>query len=96
MEAHADAEIGLAQLATVAGLSPSHFSRAFSASTGEPPHRYLMRRRVERAQELLGDTSMSITEIAHASGFSSSQHMATVFQRMASVTPSQYRRERLS
>ena len=89
-------DIGLAELAELVGLSPYHFARAFKASAGLPPHRYLMERRVERAKGLLTGTSMAVTEIAHSCGFASSQHMATVFRRFVGATPSAYRRERLT
>jgi AraC family transcriptional regulator len=87
-------ELSLAELAALVGLSPWHFARAFKASTGEPPHRYLMERRIARAKELLAGTTQPITEIAHACGFASSQHLATVFRRVVGTTPSGWRRER--
>ena len=89
-------DLSLADLAATVGLSPYHFARAFKASTGRPPHRYQMMLRVERAKEMLATTGISITEIAHACGFASSQHMATVFRRIVGTTPSAFRRERPS
>jgi AraC family transcriptional regulator len=86
-------DLALADLAALVGLSPYHFARAFKASTGSAPHRYLMERRVERAKELLATTGQSVTEIAHACGFASSQHLATVFRRFVGTTPKQYRRD---
>ena len=83
----------LADLAASIDLSPCHFARAFKASTGLPPHRYRMRLRVERAKELLAATSQSVTEIACACGFASSQHMATVFRRTLGTTPSTHQRQ---
>jgi AraC family transcriptional regulator len=87
-------DVTLEDLARLVDLSPFHFARSFKNSTGETPLRHFMRRRVERAQELLSGTSMSITDIAHACGFASSQHMATVFRRLVGATPGGYRRER--
>lgn len=85
-------DLSLADLAALVGLSPYHFARAFKASMGIPPHRYQMTLRVERAKDLLATTGLSITEIAHACGFASSQHMATVFRRIVGATPSDYRK----
>jgi transcriptional regulator GlxA family with amidase domain len=70
--------------------------RDFGASAGLPPHPYLMQLRVERARELLEGTNLSITEIAFACGFASSQHLATVFRRALLTTPTEYRWERRS
>jgi AraC family transcriptional regulator len=87
-------DIGLADLAALVGLSPYHFARAFKASTGSAPHRYMMERRVERAKEMLAASDQSVTQIAHACGFASSQHMATVFRKVVGTTPTEYRRQR--
>lgn len=92
---HVADDLPLAELAATIGLSPFHFARAFKASTGHPPHRYQMMLRVERAKEMLAGTNQSVTEIAHACGFASSQHMATVFRRIVGATPSSYRQEAL-
>lgn len=89
-------DLALADLAATVDLSPYHFARAFKVSTGLPPHRYQMKLRAERAKELLAFTNRSVTEIAHACGFASSQHMATVFRRLVGTTPTAYRRERRS
>ncbi|MFZ5558484.1 MAG: helix-turn-helix domain-containing protein [Pseudomonadota bacterium] len=87
-------DLPLVELAAEVRLSPYHFARAFKVSTGLPPHRYQMTLRVERAKELLTGTRQSVTEIAHACGFASSQHMATVFRRAVGATPTEYRRQR--
>src|ERR671939_362129 len=58
-------------LARVAHVSPGHFSRQFRTTFGETPHRYLQRRRVERAMELLRDTNRPVTEICFDVGFGS-------------------------
>jgi AraC-like DNA-binding protein len=58
-------------LARVAHVSPAHFSRQFRATFGESPHRYLQRRRVERAMELLRETGRPVTEICFDVGFGS-------------------------
>src|SRR5439155_3061391 len=63
--------LGVQALARVAHVSPAHFSRQFRATFGEPPHRYLQRRRVERAMELLRETRRPVTEICFDVGFNS-------------------------
>ena len=84
-------ELSLVLLASLVSLSPYQFARLFKASTGVPPHHYVMELRVERAKELLIGGFLSVTEIAHACGFASSQHMATVFRRMTGMRPTEFR-----
>ena len=96
LEAHLADDVGLAELASVMRISTTHAGSLFRAGTGEPPHRWLMRRRVERACELLCDPRRSVTEVALACGFASSQHLATVFRKRLGVTPTAWRRRRLS
>ena len=91
---HIAEDISLADVSAHVGLSCYHFARAFKSSTGLPPHRYLVRRRIERARELLTEGTSSITEIALDCGFGSSQHLATVFRRIVGTTPTAYRRDR--
>lgn len=86
-------DVGLSELAATVGLSPYHFARAFKATVGEPPHRYLMTLRVERAKHMLAATDETVTTIAHACGFASSQHLAAVFRRLLGLTPTEYRRQ---
>jgi AraC-like DNA-binding protein len=82
----------VADLAREAGLSPAHFSRAFRAAFGEPPHRYVLTRRLERAAALLRDTDRPVTEIALAVGWSSLGSFTTSFTRLYGDTPTAYRR----
>lgn len=93
LEAHLADDIQLASPAELVGLSPSHFCTAFRLGIAEPPHRYLLRRRIERAQELLADPRLSVTDVALAVGFSSSSHFATAFRQHAGMPPRAYRRE---
>jgi len=93
MRDHLASDLSLAELAALVSRSPYHFARAFKASTGIPPHRHLMMVRVEHAKKLLLAGLLNVTEIAHACGFASSQHMATVFRRMVGMTPTDYRRQ---
>jgi AraC family transcriptional regulator len=96
VESRLDGELTIAAMAAAAGLSTYHFSRSFKATTGRPPHRYLLERRVERAKELLQDRSQEIVQVALAAGFASQEHMTTVFRRLTGTTPARYRRARQS
>jgi AraC family transcriptional regulator len=87
VEANLDQPLDLFALASVAALSPSHFAHAFRATTGVPPHRWVMSRRVERAREMLVSTRLPIVEIALACGFASQSHMNDVFRRHMMPTP---------
>jgi len=78
-------------LAAVAHVSPAHFARQFRATFGETPHRYLQRRRVERAMELLRDTDRSVTEICFDVGFASLGTFSRTFRAVIGESPSQYR-----
>jgi len=78
-------------LAAVAHVSPAHFARQFRATFGETPHRYLQRRRVERAMELLRDTDRPVTEICFDVGFASLGTFSRTFRAVIGESPSQYR-----
>ena len=78
-------------LAREAFASEAHFIRSFRAAFGETPHRYLQRRRVERAQELLRATGDSVTEISLAVGFRSLGSFSTTFRQLTGASPSGYR-----
>jgi len=82
-------------LARVAHVSPAHFSRQFRAVFGEPPHRYLQRRRVERAMEMLRESDKPVTEICFAVGFNSLGTFSRTFRSVVGESPSAYRRRYL-
>ncbi|MEM8788714.1 MAG: AraC family transcriptional regulator [Pseudomonadota bacterium] len=88
-------DVSLEQIAGIAEMSPFHFSRAFKVAMGETPHRYVLRRRVERCRALLERSQMTLAHIAYACGFSSQSHMTAVFRRETGVTPGRLRRESL-
>lgn len=96
LEARLADEVGLAAVAAAVDLSPDHLRIVFRTATGESPHRWLMRRRLERACEMLADPCRTITEIAYACGFASSQHLATTFGKRLGITPSAYRQRQLT
>jgi AraC family transcriptional regulator len=82
----------LEQMAALVHLSPYHFARQFKATTGLPPHRYLIARRVERAQHLLqADDEVGLGEVALRVGFSDQSKFSFHFKRITGVTPGQFR-----
>jgi AraC family transcriptional regulator len=96
MAAWTEADISLESLASNVGLSPYHFNRAFKQSTGLPPHRYQIMLRVERAKDLLANSTLPISDVAAAVGYEDQGQLARLFRREVGITPSQYRRERLA
>jgi AraC family transcriptional regulator len=92
IEEHLHEEISLQHLAEIAQLSRYHFGRAFKRSFGEPPHRYHMSRRMERAKSLLEERGRSVTEVGLMLGFAETSSFTTSFRRAVGLTPSDYRR----
>ncbi len=92
MHSHLADNIGLAELATLAGCSLQHFKRGFKASTGQPPHRFLMDLRIKRAQALLAENDLPLAQIALECGFSSQSHFTVAFQRQTGCSPARWRR----
>jgi transcriptional regulator of acetoin/glycerol metabolism/AraC-like DNA-binding protein len=92
VDSHLEDSISLGALAAQAHLSPYHFAREFRHSTGVSPHRYVLEQRVQRAQELLLQTDLSLASIASAAGFSDQGHFSRQFRALVSTTPSRYRR----
>ncbi|MCU1247408.1 MAG: AraC family transcriptional regulator [Edaphobacter sp.] len=91
MHANMDKQIGLKDLADCAGLSLSHFSFQFRASTNQSPHQYMLQLRIERSKKLLADSRLSVLDIGLEVGFRNQQHFATVFRNSVGVPPSVYR-----
>lgn len=89
---HAAGTIRLQDLAGLVGLSQSHFSHAFKASTGLPPHQWQLKARIERGQRLLAAGDRSLTEVAVEAGFSDQAHFTRVFRRLVGETPAAWRR----
>jgi AraC-like DNA-binding protein len=83
--------LDVSALASVAHVSRAHFSREFRSTFGETPHRYLQRRRVERAMELLRETDRPVTEICFDVGFSSLGTFSRTFRAIVGESPSSYR-----
>jgi AraC family transcriptional regulator len=84
-------DLRLADLAAAVPLSPYHFSRAFRATTGLTPHRYVMRCRAEAARTLLARTPLGLGEVARRTGFADGAHLARQFRRHFGVTPGAFR-----
>ena len=83
--------LDIANLAQLANVSEAHFIRTFRGTFGETPHRYLQRRRVERAMFKLSETERTITEICFDVGFSSLGTFSRTFREIVGVSPSVYR-----
>jgi len=84
--------LDLPSLAAVAHVSEAHFIRSFKATFGETPHRYLQRRRIERAMYLLRTTDRSVTTICMEVGFASLGTFSRTFAAIVGETPSEFRR----
>lgn len=92
VETNLDSDIGVDDLAAVACLSPFHFIRLFKNRTGVPPGRYLSKRRLARAKDLLASGQMALAEIAYACCFSSQSSFTRAFRRATGESPGTFRR----
>ncbi|MBN8875771.1 MAG: helix-turn-helix transcriptional regulator [Rhodospirillales bacterium] len=95
LEQHAFEAIRLADLAALAGLSTSYFTRAFKSSTGLPPHRWQTRLRIAHAQRMLVEGERPLTDVALTTGFADQSHFTRVFRAQTGVTPGRWRREQV-
>lgn len=93
IDAKLDARLSVMTLAREAGLSPSHFARAFKETTGRAPHRYLLSQRLERARRLLAVPGGTISDVAARTGFADQAHFTRLFRREFGLTPGAYLRE---
>ena len=84
-------DLDVPALARAARMSPAHFSREFRRTFGEPPHRYLLTRRLERAAALLRNTDRSVLEICLDVGLQSVGSFTTAFGRAFGLSPAAYR-----
>ena len=80
-------------LSAVARRTPSHFSRSFKLTFGEPPHAYVVKRRLEKACHLMLTSSASLSEIALSVGFSDQAHLCRLFRQAFGQSPASWRRE---
>lgn len=91
MRAHFDEEFSSDKLADTARMSRYHFFRVFKAHTGKTPYDYLTDVRIEKAQEMLRNRDLSITDICYRCGFSNHSHFTSLFRKKTGVTPSEFR-----
>ena len=93
VDARIEDELTLCEMAQAVELSPAHFSRMFRKSTGETPHQFFLRQRVERAKEMLRSPDARVLDVAVACGFKSQQHFAQAFRNVCGASPTEYRQE---
>jgi len=86
-------DLSLDEIAQSVGLSIAHFARTFRKSTGETPHQFVLRQRVEHATAMLRAADARVLEVAVACGFKTQQHFAQVFRRICGVSPTEYRQD---
>jgi AraC family transcriptional regulator len=86
-------DLSLDEMAQSVGLSTAHFARMFRKSTGETPHQFVLRQRIERAKAMLRAPDARILDVAVACGFKTQQHFAQVFRDVCGVSPTEYRQD---
>jgi AraC family transcriptional regulator len=91
---HLGDPISLAAVAAAAGLSPMHFAARFRLATGQRPHHYILRARIEHAKALLVSSARPVIEVAGDAGFRTQAHFTTIFKHYTGATPCAWRRER--
>jgi AraC family transcriptional regulator len=94
IQSHLTESLPLKRLATVAGLSPSHFARAFKHTTGQSPHQYVIAARLAYARHLIVTTKAPLSEVAQIAGFSSNSHMTVMMKHVLGTMPNQFRQAR--
>jgi AraC family transcriptional regulator len=91
IRANLEADLAISELAALSGLSSFHFARVFRRETGETPHQYVTRLRLEEAARLLRSTDHPVLQVAIAVGFENASHFSVQFKRDYGVTPLAYR-----
>ncbi len=94
LEVKFSSKISVAELAAISSLSPRHFILAFTKTFGEPPHKYLLRLRLDFAEKLLLESDLPIAEVAHLSGFSDQSHLTVTMSKYRNRTPKQVKLQR--
>jgi AraC family transcriptional regulator len=84
--------LSIKEIASHIDVAPSYFVRAFREAVGEPPHRWLMRKRIERAKSLLRSSEIAISDVSAICGFSDQSHFTRVFRQIEGITPYSWRR----
>ncbi len=93
VDAKMEDDLSLDEMAQSVGLSTAHFARMFRKSTGESPHQFVLRQRIERAKAMLRAPDARVLDVAVACGFKTQQHFAKVFRDVCSVSPTEYRQD---
>ncbi len=93
VHARIEDDLSLDEMAQSAGLSTAHFARMFRKSTGETPHQFVLRQRVDRAKAMLRAPVVRVLDVAVACGFKTQQHFAQVFRDVCGVSPTEYRQD---
>jgi AraC family transcriptional regulator len=93
VDAKMEDDLGLDEMAESVGLSTAHFARMFRKSTGETPHQFVLRQRIERAKTMLRGPDARVLDVAVACGFKTQQHFAQVFRDVCRVSPTEYRQD---
>jgi AraC family transcriptional regulator len=86
-------ELSLDEMAQSVGLSTAHFARMFRKSTGETPHQFVLRQRLERAKAMLRAPDARVLDVAVACGFKTQQHFAQVFRDVCGISPTRFRQD---
>ena len=95
VHAKIDHDLTLEDMAQSVDLSITHFCQMFRNSTGQSPHQFVLRLKVERAKEMLRTADVRVLDVAVACGFKTQQHFARVFRTISGTSPTEYRRELL-
>ena len=93
VHAKIESELTLHEMAEAVQLSLAHFSQMFRKSTGESPHQFVLRHRIERAKQMLRAAEARILDVAIACGFKTQQHFARVFRRVCGTSPTEYQQD---
>jgi len=93
IEANLEGDLSLERMASIACLSRYHFARAFKQAVGQPPHRYVSAKRLDRAKALLMQGERSLVDIALSLSFSDQASFTRAFRQATGQAPGQYRRE---
>ena len=86
-------DLNLDEMAQSVGLSTAHFARMFRKSTGETPHQFVLRQKIERAKAMLRAADARVLDVAVACGFKTQQHFAQVFRDVSGISPTEYRQD---
>src|SRR5262249_17654365 len=93
IDAKMEDDLSLDEMAQSVALSTAHFARMFRKSTGQTPHQFVLRQRIERAKAMLRAPDARVLDVAVACGFKTQQHFAQVFRGVCKVSPTEYRQD---